>query len=372
MKTNSLYRFVVLQPQLLIGVALCLALSSAISAEPKSSIQVTHSYKNDVSPALRDLPAMWPPKSWRAGKEEAHEANLNPPVALFGHVDEPDPIVDKGVLGVLAPNAMPPVILNFDGIPFPGVGCNCAPPDTVGAIGATQYVQMVNEGVQVFNKTTGASVLGPVSIGSIWSGFGQPCESQGVGDPIALYDHIANRWMISQFAGSGITDQCIAISTTPDATGTYNRYGFHLGPNAYDYPHLGVWLDGYYQTDNVFNSALTSFLGRQAFAFDKAKMIAGLPATMVSPGLTASNENQFLPADFDGTYFPPSGTGCPFVSFPNNGTYKVWLFHADWVTPENTTFTLVGNPSSAPFSQPCPGIPQLRAGIRCTSGVGLH
>ena len=68
------------------------------------------------------------------------------------------------VQNVLAPLAMPTPILNFDGIPFPGVGCNCAPPDTDGEVGATQYVQMVNEGYQVFNKTTGASLLGPVGI----------------------------------------------------------------------------------------------------------------------------------------------------------------------------------------------------------------
>ena len=37
---------------------------------------------------------------------------------------------------------------------FPGVGCNCAPPDTNGAVGLAQYVQMVNEGYQVFDKTT--------------------------------------------------------------------------------------------------------------------------------------------------------------------------------------------------------------------------
>ena len=62
---------------------------------------------------------------------------------------------------VPAPN-MPAPILNFNGIPFPGVACNCAPPDTNGEVGATQYVQIVNEGYQVFNKSTGASVFGPV------------------------------------------------------------------------------------------------------------------------------------------------------------------------------------------------------------------
>ena len=73
-------------------------------------------------------------------------------------------MIEKGsVLHLLAPS-IPAPILNFDGIPFPGVGCSCAPPDTNGDVGLTQYVQMVNEGYQVFDKTTGNSVLGPNSI----------------------------------------------------------------------------------------------------------------------------------------------------------------------------------------------------------------
>ncbi len=109
---------------------------------------------------------------------------------------------------------MPAAILNFDGIPFPGVVCNCAPPDTDGEVGLTQYVQIVNRGYQVFNKTTGASVFGPVAISTIWAGFGGPCQT-GNGDPIVLYDQLADRWLVSQFAGSGHpTDECIAISTT--------------------------------------------------------------------------------------------------------------------------------------------------------------
>ena len=97
---------------------------------------------------------------------------------------------------------MPGTILNFDGILFPGVNCNCIPPDANGAVGATQYVQIVNEGYQVFDKTTGVSVLGPVGIATIWSGFGGVCQNNADGDPIVLYDHLANRWLVTQSAGA--------------------------------------------------------------------------------------------------------------------------------------------------------------------------
>jgi hypothetical protein len=99
-----------------------------------------------------------------------------------------------------------------------------------------------------------------------------------------MYDQLADRWVISQFAGASVpTDECVAVSTTGDATGSYHRYAFHLGSNFFDYPHLSVWPDGYYMSMNVFNSSGTAFLGPQAFAFDRAKMLSGLPATFVTP-----------------------------------------------------------------------------------------
>jgi len=243
---------------------------------------------------------------------------------------------------------------------YPGVGCNCAPPDTNGAVGATQYVQMVNEGYQVFDKATGNSVLGPNSISSIWSGFGGACQTGGSGDPVVLYDKIANRWIISQFAttGSTITDECVAVSATSDATGSYYRYGFHLGSNFYDYPHLSVWPDGYYMAMNVFNSAGTAYLGPQAFAFDRAKMLTGQAATFVSPvGPLGSTVDPFLPADLDGATLPPAGAPNTFVGFPgqsSNPNYTTYHFHADFTTPSNSTFTTFANPAAAGYTAVCP------------------
>ncbi len=334
--------------------------STATAAGSNKSVgrpTVVPSYHNDVSKPLRDMPA-WPEQAL-----QEHEAAENPLIPL-SHKDAPDLVVDRGtLLSQLAPS-IPAPILNFAGIQFPGVVCSCAPPDPNGEVGATQYVQIVNEGYQVFNKTTGASVLGPVSIVSIWSGFGGVCQTSGDGDPVVLYDQIANRWIISQFAGSGIpTDECIAVSTSSDATGSYNRYGFHLGTNFFDYPHLGVWPDAYYMSMNVFNSSGTAYLGPQAFAFDRAKMLAGQPATFITFPALGASKAPFLPADLDGSTLPPAGAPNSFVLFPDSGKYDTYHFHADFVTPTNSTFTLFSSPTAAAFTQLCPGnrncIPQL-------------
>src|SRR5678815_5779748 len=98
------------------------------------------------------------------------EANRNPKIPHF-HKDTPDRVVQSPVdtSEVFSAN-MPATEQNFDGIAFPGVTCNCAPPDTNGEVGATQYVQIVNKGFQVFDKNTGQSLLGPSNIATLWSG----------------------------------------------------------------------------------------------------------------------------------------------------------------------------------------------------------
>jgi hypothetical protein len=324
------------------------------------------SYKNDVSPPLRDMPQL--PTTGAA----EHEASDNPAIRN-SHSDVKDSVVQN----FMAPLAMPAPILNFNGIPFPGVVCNCAPPDTDGEVGSTQYVQIVNEGFQVFNKTTGASQLGPVSIVSLWSGFGGVCQSNGRGDPVVLYDQVANRWLISQFAGVSVpTDECIAVSTSSDATGSFNRYGFHLGSNFFDYPHLAVWPDAYYMSMNVFNSSGTLFLGPQPFAFNRAAMLAGSPATFISPvGPLGSTADAFLPADLDGSTLPAAGAPESFVQFPGAGGYTTFHFHVDFGTPANSTWTTFASPAAAGFTLLCPStrscVPQ--SGVASSSyldGIG--
>ena len=382
MKKTTASQSAFFNPRIVLGFVLCslcvlLALlgfnvnstSSALAAVPDQGNGqpiVGASYKNDVSPALRDVAQGWPPQF-----KPQHEAAENPKIPN-NHQDSPDTVVEDKFISELALQTphIPGPILNFNGIRFPGVGCNCAPPDTNGSVGTTQFVQIVNEGYQVFNKTTGNSVLGPNSLASLWSGFGGACENFGLGDPTVVFDKIARRWVITEFAsvngGIPVTDECIAVSTSDDATGTYNRYGFHLSNNFIDYPKLAVWPDAYYLSINLFNSSGTAFLGPQPFAFDRAKMLAGMPATFISFPPLGSNHAPFLPSDLDSRKKPPAGAPDTYVEFPASGVYNVYHFHVDFVTPTNSTFTLFASPAAAPFTRLCPTtrncVPELGAG----------
>jgi uncharacterized repeat protein (TIGR01451 family) len=340
---------------LLVALAVVIVSGAAAKGPGGGPATVVKDYKHDVSPAVRTIKPT-PPKH----KPKHEEENPQRPST---HVNAPDPVVQDTPFTP----AMPSPSLSFDGVAFPGVNCNCAPPDPNGEVGRTQYVQIVNEGFQVFNKSTGASVYGPVDIETLWSGFGGVCQNNGDGDPIVAYDQLADRWVISQFAGSSVpTDECIAVSTTSDATGSYNRYAFHLGTNFFDYPKLAVWPDAYYMSMNVFNSSGTAFLGPQPFAFDRAAMLAGNPATMVTTGITGgSTEETYLPADLDGATPPPSGAPNSFVEWPSGSPlkYKIYHFAVNWGSPSSSTFTLFASPPAAGFTQLCAAtrscVPQL-------------
>lgn len=316
-------------------------------SQQNSGIEVGQSYDNDVSPPLRDLATRWSPQA---------SERFQFPILSHGM---PGPAPANGPLRLLVPDVMPSPILNMDGIPFPGVACACAPPSDNGEVGATQYVQVVVGTFQVFDKNTGQSLLGPTSISSLWAGFGGTCQgiASSFGDPQVLYDQMANRWVISQPGPADtFTDQCIAVSTTSDATGTWNRYAFHLGSNIFTEPRLSVWPDAYYMSINVFNGSGTTFLGPKPYAFERARMLAGETASFISTGITVGpDEAPYLPADFDGSILPPTGAPNSFVEFPAHGTYRIFHFHTDFVTPANSTFTLFSSPPAAPFTVLCPG-----------------
>ena len=235
-------------------------------------------------------------------------------------------------------SAPTPTGLSFEGV---GVGLGAFspganPPDVNGRVGATQYVQWNNSSFAVFNKTTGALLYGPAAGNTLFQSLGGVCASHNDGDPVVSYDILAGRWVISQFAVAGgdtsFSHQCIAVSTTEDATGEYYLYDFLTdATNFVDYPHTGIWPDGYYMSAHIFSVVPTdaspvglpvappnAFITGRIYVFERDKMINGLPARMQSVDL--AQQYGLLPADLDSLTPPPAGEA-EFVLAPDVGFY---------------------------------------------------
>src|SRR3954447_12667316 len=239
---------------------------------------VLENAKHDTSAPLAQLVVgSANPKS--APDKEAQEPKVTGPALNSGKKDAVAAELAGPLSGVST-------VINFEGQSANDnrrvFGFAFVPPDTNGAVGATQYVQMVNVTIAVYSKKDGSLQLGPAPIHSIWAGFGGLCENGGTsatysdgGDPVVLYDHIANRWLVSQLQFDETftqTAQCLAVSTSSDATGSYSRYEFDFGANFPDYPKFGIWPDAYYNSINVFPG---KFAGAQACAFNRTAMLAG-------------------------------------------------------------------------------------------------
>ncbi|MFN2505054.1 MAG: Ig-like domain-containing protein, partial [Acidimicrobiales bacterium] len=231
------------------------------------------------------------------------------------------------------------------------------PPDPTGEAGPNHYVQAVNRSIGVFSKTGVMAPGFPKRLRDVWAGFGGVCETQTRGDPILLYDQLADRWTVSQFAEEngfrGPFFQCIAVSATGDPTGSYHRYAFFYDDTEInEYPKLAVWPDAYYMSVDEFTGSLANSTGTGLVAFERDKMLAGLPAAQVQfeipPHLFS-----LLPSDVDGSTLPPPGSPNYFVSLeqgPADGpaSLEVWKFHVDFANPGASTLT---GPVALPIPQ---------------------
>src|SRR5437667_1191443 len=354
--------------RVLVAVLLCFSAITLVlfafgkaSAQPRPSAQnpqpliraqyrgVMPVVKFDSSAPLRSMKPLLPKGCTLRENEEQGPIPLGP----VGPVVR-DPVVQR-VLGKIG---IPGPIISFDGN---SNLCGCSPPDPNGAVGPNNVVTMANLHFQIFDKA-GNSLFGPAANNTLWSGFGGPCQTENAGDPVVLYDQLADRWILTQFTAGGPTFfECVAVSQTSDPTGAYFRYAISTGTNFPDYPKAGVWPDAYYFSTREF--AGNNFAGVGAYALDRAQALAGNPNPTVVGFLAPPNPayvvgDGLLPSTLDGQTPPPAGSPNFYVgSEDDNGPYgapsdalSVWKFHYDPNTPVNSSFTLTNTLPTQPFN----------------------
>ena len=336
---------------------------------------VTTVERFDISPPLRDITPVFSPDV--APREIPERAT-----GLEGPLGPQDAHEDLQTLQTLQTESglsmIPGPIVSFNGPPNIS---NVSPPDPVGDVGPDHYVAMSNLSFQIFDKA-GNSLYGPAFNNTLWASFGGDCETDNAGDPIVLYDQIADRWMLSQFTASGPTYfNCVAVSTTPDPTGPYYRWAFSTGTNFPDYPKYGWWPDALYISTREFAGGST-FVGVGAYAVKRSDLISGNPAAQVigflvtpaSAGGAYNIGDGILPSDLDGSTPPPVGSPNYFIgSMDNGGPYgapqdalTLWKFTANFANPPASSFVLANTIPISAYDT----IPAFCSGRSCVPEPG--
>ncbi|MCE1202305.1 MAG: hypothetical protein LWX09_09445, partial [Bacteroidia bacterium] len=225
-----------------------------------------------------------------------------------------------------------PVFLNFDGQTSP-----YKPSDVNGDVNETHYFQTINTVYAIYNKT-GQLVAGPTNLNLLFEGV--TGSQYNDGDPIVLWDEAAQRWLVAEFSITGTNDyMLVAVSTSPDPTGTWHRYSFDVDDMP-DYPKLGVWRDGYYMGTN------TATAGRKdIYVLERSKMLIGATAQMVGFKNSLRPNSGFHcvpPVDNDGTLAPEGSPGI-FITINDDawgGADQIWIYelNVNWTTPASSTF----------------------------------
>ncbi|TQV85539.1 Ig-like domain-containing protein [Aliikangiella coralliicola] len=250
------------------------------------------------------------------------------------------------------------------GFEFNGVN----PPDPTGEVGEKYYIHSINasggSAVTIFDKTNGNKVGDAFTMSSLASAG--DCQN-GLGDPIIVYDEYAKRWLLTEFSQEGPNKLCVYVSKTSDpVTGGWYAYEF-AAPTFPDYPKYSVWGGNYYVSANESGGAV--------YALDRAKMLAGEPASMVRktvPSLAGFGFQSISPVDADGLNPPADGTPGLFIrhrddelhnSGSNNGEkdfLELWTFTPDFANADNSKL-------EGPFNIE---ISELDSNFTCPDGFG--
>ena len=263
-------------------------------------------------------------------------------------------------------------VTSFEGIDAstPGNAATLRVVDPNGAVGTKQYLEWIDTAYQGYNKTTFAPVYSTLPAGDTpWLQAGQTnCEGTA-GNGVAIFDHLASRWVIGVRQGTSGTGAtyyfCVAVSNTDDLTAS--NFAWHaytiplntlLGTNAQgtvyfpDYPKIATWADGYYITidledpNNKFQE-----VGALVCALDRTNMLTGgtprTPQCFTTPNPVTGSlflGHSLYPADIEGTLAPPVGTPEYLVSIQNPKTTNTssllnfWEFHVNWILPSQSNF----------------------------------
>jgi uncharacterized repeat protein (TIGR01451 family) len=232
--------------------------------------------------------------------------------------------------------------LSFDGASLTDTGA--FPPDSMGAVGPTQFITFVNGRIRSFTKAGVAdgvlnadpdvffsSVITPVS-GSVVLSF--------TSDPQVRYDRFSGRWFLSIIDVPCTNASCTATAAnrwlvavsdaasngtiTGSTVWTFFQFQPDPGTSFCDYPSLGIDVNALYVGCTMFSSG-GSFIGTNGYVLQKASTLGAGPIVVtmfanLSAGAGAGPESPRGVDNFDST-----ATEGYFVG-PDNASFSTIMF----------------------------------------------
>ncbi len=217
--------------------------------------------------------------------------------------------------------------LSFDGPTLTDAGA--FPPDTMGAVGPSQFIVAINGRFRSYNKSTGVadgaldadpdSFFAPVMT--------PPTATNFTSDPHIRYDRLSHRWIIVMIdvpGGAGLLENrvLVAVSDGPTITSstTWSRFFFNEDAGGTDnlfadYPTLGVDAHALYIGMNMFALG-ASFAKTNMYVVRKSSILGGGPLVVTRfDGAVGAGAGPFTPQGVDN--FDPSATQGYFIGVDN-------------------------------------------------------
>ena len=207
------------------------------------------------------------------------------------------------------------------------------PPDTMGVVGPSQFMIVLNSRIRVFDKVTGG-------VGSLNADldvfFASVRGSDFSGDPRVRYDRLSGRWIVSAFTdAAGSNKLLLAVSNNGTINGstvwTYFSFQHDLvSPagdtgNFADYPTLGVDANAVYMGIAVFTPA-GAYTGTTAFVIRKSSILGAGPIVVSAFRNLTGSPGGAGPANPHGAdNYDPAATEGYFIGADNASFGKLML-----------------------------------------------
>ncbi|HPG93451.1 MAG TPA: DUF11 domain-containing protein, partial [Dokdonella sp.] len=249
--------------------------------------------QHETSAAIMARQAVAPPRQPRPDRElespDRRHLPQNPDAPAISQYPPADPRAP-----VLPGPAIHTTSLAFDGPTLIDTGA--FPPDSMGAVGPTQFITFVNGRLRTFTKAgvaDGVLDVDPdVFFASVTTPVSPPVVLDFTSDPQIRYDRVTGRWFLLIIdvpctnAGCSTTAANRVMIAVSDAASngtisgstvwTFFYFVGSAGSDFLDYPALGIDVNALYIGGNMFSNA-GSFVGTNGYVVQKASILGAGP-----------------------------------------------------------------------------------------------